>query len=193
MSEGDVPVSYSGSGVPEKSIRKASLEGILCKLLNFLKPETFVGAVKAINQKILAVLDDSESGRVDLGMFFAVLAPLCGGSPDKRKQIAYESLLWRPVNEGNTQIKKSDAQRYIKLLRAIYIPSHGISEILEIHGETDNSLVSLTEFVTMFDDPEWGFSIMSTLLKLETGDRSRHGRHVCATCRYPSSVLVSRR
>ncbi|KAL0369114.1 UNVERIFIED_CONTAM: putative TPR repeat-containing protein [Sesamum calycinum] len=185
MSEGDVPVSYSGSGVPEKSIRKASLEGILCKLLNFLKPETFVGAVKSINQKILAVLDDSESGRVDLGMFFAVLAPLCGGSPDKRKQIAYESLLWRPVNEGNTQIKKSDAQRYIKLLRAIYIPSHGISEILEIHGETDNSLVSLTEFVTMFDDPEWGFSIMSTLLKLETGDRSRHGRHVCATCRYP--------
>ncbi|KAL3642101.1 hypothetical protein CASFOL_012916 [Castilleja foliolosa] len=185
MNEGDAPVSYSGSGVPEKSIRKASLEGILAKLLNFLKPETFVGAVKAINQKILSVLDESESGRVDLGMFFAVLAPLCGGSAEKRKQIAYESLLWRPVNEGLTQIKKSDALRYIKLLRAIYFPSHGISEMLEIHGEMDNSSVSMTEFVSLFDDQEWGFSIMSILLNLETGDRSRYGRHVCATCRYP--------
>ncbi|CAA0813349.1 Uncharacterized TPR repeat-containing protein [Striga hermonthica] len=185
MSEGDVPISYSGSGVPEKSIRKASLEGILAKLLKFLKPETFVGAVKAINQKILSVLDESESGRVDLGMFFAILAPLCGGPAEKRKQIAYESLLWRPVNEGSPHIKKSDALRYIKLLRAIYIPSHGISEMLEIHGEIDNSLVSMAEFVTMFDDQEWGFSILSILLKLETGDRTRHGRHMCATCRYP--------
>ncbi|KAL7128148.1 hypothetical protein ABFS83_14G296800 [Erythranthe nasuta] len=185
MSESDVPVSYSGIGEPEKSIRKASLEVIICKLLNFLKPETFVGSVKAINQKILSVLDESDFGRIDLGMFFAVLAPLCGGSSDRRKQIAYESLLWRPVNEGSTQIKKSDAQRYIKLLRAIYIPSHGISEMLEIHGETDDSLVSVTEFVAMFDDQEWGFGIISTLLKLENGDRSRHGRHICATCRYP--------
>ncbi|XP_051123849.1 uncharacterized TPR repeat-containing protein At1g05150-like [Andrographis paniculata] len=185
MSETDVPVSYSGGGVPEKSIRKASLEGILRKLLDFLNPETFVGAVKAINQKLLSMLDESESGRVDLGMFFALIAPLCGGSADKRKQIAYESLLWRPVNEGNAHIKKSDAQRYIKLLRAIYIPSHGISEMLEIHGEADNSLVSLQEFITMFDDPEWGFGILSTLLKLEIGDRNRHGNHICAACRYP--------
>lgn len=185
MSEGDIPISYSGSDVPEKSIRKASLEEILHRLLSFLKPETFVGAVKAINQKILSVLDESESGRVDLGMFFAIIAPLCGGTADKRKQIAYESLQWRPVNEGNTQIKKSDAQRYIKLLRAIYIPTHGISEMLEIHGETDSSLFSFEEFVAMFDDQEWGFSIMSTLLKLENGDRCRHGSHVCGTCRYP--------
>ncbi|XP_047975572.1 uncharacterized TPR repeat-containing protein At1g05150-like [Salvia hispanica] len=186
MSEGNVPISYSGSGMPEKSIRKASLEGILHKLLSFLKPEAFVGAVKAINQKILCVLDETESGRVDLGMFFAVLAPLCGGSAENRKQTAYESLLWRPMNEGNAQIKKSDAQRYIKLLRRIYIPTHGISEILEIRGESDdNSLVSSTEFLAMFDNQEWGFGIMSTLLKLEGGDRSRHGHHVCCTCRYP--------
>ncbi|KAL3840258.1 hypothetical protein ACJIZ3_024849 [Penstemon smallii] len=185
MREGDVQISYSGSGLPEKSIRKSSLEGILRKLLDFLKPETFVGAVKAINQKILSVLDESETGRLDLGMFFAVLAPICGGSMDKRKQIAYESLLWRPVNEGNTQIKKSDALKYFKILRAIYIPSNGISEMLEIHGgEIDNTMVSLTEFCTMFDDQEWGFGILSALLKLETGDRNRHGSHVCATCRY---------
>ncbi|XP_059633293.1 uncharacterized TPR repeat-containing protein At1g05150-like [Cornus florida] len=185
MSENDVPVSYSGSGDPLKSIRKAALEEILRRLLNFLKPETFVGAVKAINQKILSVLDESESGRVDLGMFLAVLAPICGGSPDKRKRVAFDALLWRPVNEGGGMIKKIDASGYIKLLRTIYIPSQGASEILEIHGETDTSMVSLADFLVMFDDPDWGFGIMSSLLKLETRDRNRHGSHACSICRYP--------
>ncbi|KAL6995769.1 hypothetical protein U1Q18_005905 [Sarracenia purpurea var. burkii] len=186
MTENNAPVSYSGRGIPEKSIRKASLEVILRRLLNFVKPETFVGAVKAINQKILSVLDESESGRVDLGMFFAVLAPICIGSPENRKRVAFDALLWRPVNEeGSAQISKVDAARYIKLLRAIYIPAHGMSELLEIHGETDASMVSFTEFLTMFDDPDWGFGIMCTLLKLEAGDRNRHGNHICSVCRYP--------
>ncbi|RVW50359.1 putative TPR repeat-containing protein [Vitis vinifera] len=70
MTENDVPVSYSGGGVPEKSIRKPNLEVILRRLLQFLKPETFQGAVKAINERILSVLDETGSGRVDLGMFF---------------------------------------------------------------------------------------------------------------------------
>lgn len=61
----------------------------------------------------------------------------------------------------------------------------GVSEMLEIHGETDASLMSYTEFLVMFDDPDWGFGIMPTLLKLETGDRNRHGQHVCSVCRYP--------
>lgn len=185
MNENDSPVSYSGGGIPEKSIRKASLEGILRRLLNFLKAETFVGAVKAINQKILSVLDESESGRVDLGMLFAVLAPICSGLPEKRKRVAFDALTWQPVNEGSTQIRKVDAVRYIKLLRAIYVPSQGVSEMLELHGETDSSMVSLPEFLVMFDDPDWGFGIMSSLLKLETGDRNRHGNHACAICRYP--------
>ncbi|KDP38589.1 hypothetical protein JCGZ_04514 [Jatropha curcas] len=185
MNETDVPVSYSGGGVPEKSIRKPNLEEILQRLLNFLKPETFQGAVKAINERILSVLDDTGSGRVDLGMFYAVLAPICGGSPDKRKRIAFDALLWRPANEGSSQIKKVDAVGYIKLLRAIYVPSHGLSEMLEVHGETDSSMVSFNDFLVMFDDPDWGFGIMSTLVKLETGDRNRHGNHVCSVCRYP--------
>ncbi|KAK2990942.1 hypothetical protein RJ640_020919 [Escallonia rubra] len=190
MNENDTPVSYSGSGAPEKSIRKASLEGILRRLLSFLKPETFVGAVKAINQKILSVLDESESGRVDLGMFFAVLAPICIGPPDRRKRVVFDALLWRQVDAGGTQIKKVDAVGYIKWLRSIYIPSHGVSEMMEIHGETDTSMVSLAEFLVMFDDTDWGFGIMSTLLKLESGDRNRHGSHACAICRYP--VIGSR-
>ena len=57
---------------------------------------------------------------------------------------------------------------------------------MEVHGgETDASTVSLTEFIVMFDDPDWGFGIMSTLLRLETGDRVRHGGFVCSVCRYP--------
>ncbi|XP_058220707.1 uncharacterized TPR repeat-containing protein At1g05150-like [Rhododendron vialii] len=190
MTENNAPVSYSGMGVPEKSIRKASLEVILRRLLNFLKPETFVGAVKAINQKILSVLDESESGRVDLGMFFAVLAPIFGGTAERRKRVAFDALLWRPVNEDSTQIQKVDAQLYIKLLRAIYIPSLGMSEILEIHGETDSAMMSFTEFIAMFDDPDWGFGVMSGLVKLESVDRNRHGNHVCSVCRYP--VIGSR-
>ncbi|KAK8705681.1 hypothetical protein V6N13_049276 [Hibiscus sabdariffa] len=190
MNETDVPVSYSGGGAPQKSIRKPNLEEVLRRLLSFLKPETFQGAVKSINEKILSILDETGSGRVDLGMFYAVLAPICNGAPDKRKRIAFDALLWRPVNEGGSRIKKVDALQYIKLLRAIYIPSHGISEMLEIHGETDSSMVSFSEFLSMFDDPDWGFGIMSTLLKLETGDRNRHGRQVCSVCRYP--VIGSR-
>ncbi|XP_065880894.1 uncharacterized TPR repeat-containing protein At1g05150-like [Euphorbia lathyris] len=185
MTESDVPVSYSGGGVAEKSIRKPNLEEILRRLLNFLKPETFQGAVKAINERILSVLDESGSGRVDLGIFYAVLAPICSGHPDKRKRVAFDALLWRPVNEGSSQLKKVDAVHYIKLLRAIYIPSHGNSEMLEVHGETDSSMVSFNDFLVMFDDPDWGFGIMSTLLKLENGDRNRHGNQVCSVCRYP--------
>ncbi|GAU30690.1 hypothetical protein TSUD_39140 [Trifolium subterraneum] len=185
MSEHDVPVSYSGSGVPEKSIRKPNLEEILRKLLIFLKPDTFQGAVKAINERILSVLDENGSGRLDLGMFYAILAPICGGPPERRKRIAFDALLWRPMNEGGANLKKVDAVRYIKLLRAIYVPSHGSSELMELHGDLDTSMVSFSEFVVMFDDPDWGFGIMPILVKLETGDRNRHGKTMCSVCRYP--------
>ncbi|KAL5985855.1 hypothetical protein ACLOJK_027844 [Asimina triloba] len=185
MNETDVPISYSGSGAPEKSIRKAALEVILRRLLRFLKPETFQGAVKAINERILSVLDASGSSRVDLGMFFAVLAPICAGPPERRKRSVFDALLWRPVNEGGAQIRRADALRYIRLLRAVYIPLHGVSDMMQIHGETDESVISFPEFLQMFDDPDWGFGIMSTLVKLENGDRIRHGRHTCTICRYP--------
>ncbi|KAK9129610.1 hypothetical protein Sjap_010097 [Stephania japonica] len=190
MNETDVPLSYSGSGVPEKSIRKSLLEEILRRLLHFLKPETFQGAVRAINERILSVLDAASSGRVDLGMFYAVLAPICAGSPEKRKRAAFDALMSRPINEATAQIRRVDALAYIKFLRAVYIPSQGISELLEVREENDTSTISFPEFLVMFDDPDWGFGIMSTLLKLEHGDRTRHGNHTCAVCRYP--VIGSR-
>uniref|UniRef100_A0ACD5TWQ0 Uncharacterized protein n=1 Tax=Avena sativa TaxID=4498 RepID=A0ACD5TWQ0_AVESA len=186
MNETDVPVSYSGSGIPEKSIRKAALEVILRRLLSFLKPDTFQGAVKAMNERILSVLDASGSGRVDLGMFFAIIAPICSGPVDRRKRVVFDALLWRPASEGSRgQVRRSDALSYIKLLRAVYIPIHGASDMLEMHGESDPTMVSYTEFLEMFNDPDWGFGILSTLVKLEESDHVRHGSHTCSVCRYP--------
>ncbi|KAJ4767376.1 Calcium-binding tetratricopeptide family protein [Rhynchospora pubera] len=186
MNETDVPISYSGAGVPEKSIRKAALEVIIRRLLKFLKPDTFQGAVKAINERVLSVLDASGSGRVDLGLFFAILAPICAGSPDQRKRVVFDALIWRPANEpGATEVRRNDALTYIKLLRAVYIPSHGVSDMLEMHGESDPTMVPYHEFLEMFNDPDWGFGILTTLVKLEEGDRIRHGRQTCSICRYP--------
>ncbi|KAK4768683.1 hypothetical protein SAY87_003824 [Trapa incisa] len=188
MRDNDVPVSYSGTGVPQKSVRKPNLEQILRRLLHFLKPEAFQGAVKAINERILSVLDRTGSGRVDMGMFYAILAPICIGQPEKRKRVAYDALLWRSVNDdgaGPSQIRKVDALDYIRLLRAIYLPTGGSSELHEVQGEMDISLISFSVFLVMFDDRDWGFGILSTLMKLETGDRNRHGDHICSVCRYP--------
>ncbi|XP_071924090.1 uncharacterized TPR repeat-containing protein At2g32450-like [Coffea arabica] len=187
INEYSLPDSDSGSIFAERSIRKASLEGILRELLSFLKPETFVGSVKAINKKILSVFDEVYTGNIDRDLFFAVIAPLCSGPLERRKRVAYHALLCRPGHEGSSKIKRSDAQKYIKLLRAIYIPSFGVNDILEI-DDTDESMVSLTEFLAIFDDPDRGFGIMSTLLKLETG--KRNGSYVCATCR--SAIIGSR-
>ncbi|KAL3514116.1 hypothetical protein ACH5RR_026833 [Cinchona calisaya] len=166
----------------ERPIRKVSLEGILRELLGFLKPENFVGAVKAINKKILCVLDESNSGSVDFGLFFAIIAPLCKGSLDRRERVAYHALLLQPGSVGSSKIRKTDTQKYIKLLRAIYMPPLGVSEMLEVSEETDMSMVSFTEFLEMFVDPDRGFGILSTLWKLEIGNRN--GSYVCASCRF---------
>uniref|UniRef100_A0A0C9QLL8 TSA: Wollemia nobilis Ref_Wollemi_Transcript_28229_3695 transcribed RNA sequence n=1 Tax=Wollemia nobilis TaxID=56998 RepID=A0A0C9QLL8_9CONI len=179
------PLSQSGSGVSEKTIRKAALEKILRRLLHFLKPETFQGAVKAVNERLLTVLDETGSGRVDLGFFFAVLAPICAGPPEKRKRYAFDALVWRSTKGIGAQIGKVDASSYIRLLRAVYLPSGGVSDMMEVHGEDDAASVSFPEFLEMFDDPDWGFGIMNSLVKLETGDRVRHGRLCCAVCSYP--------
>ncbi|MGV7989029.1 hypothetical protein PJP10_32170, partial [Mycobacterium kansasii] len=75
------------------------MEVILRKLLHSLKPETFQGAVKAIDERVLAVLDATGSGRVDLGMFYAIVAPICAGPPEKRKRAAFDALIWRSMND----------------------------------------------------------------------------------------------
>ncbi|XP_043713752.1 uncharacterized TPR repeat-containing protein At2g32450-like [Telopea speciosissima] len=178
-------VSHSESEEPEKSIRKATLEVILRKLLHFLKPETFQGAVKAVDQQILSVLDATSSGRVDLGMFYAVIAPICAGEPGKRKRAAFDALLWRSRKEGQGVIGKVDALIYMRYLRLIYFPSQGYSDQLVAHVEEENKMISFPEFLQIFDDDRRGFGILSTLVKLETYGRIRHGGHSCQACRYP--------
>lgn len=60
----------------------------------------------------------------------------------------------------------------------------GTSELAELHGDDDKVQVSYPEFEDMFDEPNWGFGILSTLVKLETGDCVRHDGITCAACNY---------
>lgn len=79
--------------------------------------------MRAINERILAVLDRSGSGRVDVGMFFAILAPICGGSTDKRKRLVFDVLRWRASSAKEGVIPNTDVKLYITFLRAIYLPT----------------------------------------------------------------------
>ncbi|KAG0449764.1 hypothetical protein HPP92_027211 [Vanilla planifolia] len=46
-------------------------------------------------------------------------------------------------------------------------------------------MVSFGEYLEMFNDRDWGFGILSTLIRLEMGDRIRHGQYACSICQYP--------
>ncbi|KAI5064612.1 hypothetical protein GOP47_0021282 [Adiantum capillus-veneris] len=164
---------------------KHELEKILSRLLPFLKPDTFQGTVKAINKKVLNVLDQASSGQIDLGIFFAVIAPICAGSQDQRKKAAFDALAWRSSRGNSAEIPKTDASYYTRVLRAVYLPKQGVSDIMELHGEDDQSTMSFSQFQKLFDDPDWGFGILDVLVKLEASDRVRHRSQTCAVCAYP--------
>ncbi|KAL6007683.1 hypothetical protein ACLOJK_033184 [Asimina triloba] len=185
MAQTEVSMTYAGGGLPEISVRKAAWEVILRRLLPSLKPETFQGAVKAIDEKVLVALDATSSGRVDLGMFYAIIAPICAGQPEKRKRAAFDALNWRSMKGVQGEIGRGDVSIYLKYLRAIYFPSERMNSLIEVGVEEDDNMISFPEFVEMFDDVNSGFSILNTLLKLEDGDRIRHGGHCCDVCRYP--------
>ncbi|KAF9623578.1 hypothetical protein IFM89_003368 [Coptis chinensis] len=152
ISEMKVPVSYACIVGLEKYVWESALEAILRNLLHFLKPETFQGAVKAIKKRILSVLNSWESSKVDLGMLCAFLAPIRSGPPEQRKRTFFDALLWRYVGEGSLVVKKVDAMRYIKLLRAIYLSSQSTNRTSEFYGEVDVSTVSFSKFLEMFDN-----------------------------------------
>ncbi|XP_042509852.1 uncharacterized TPR repeat-containing protein At2g32450-like [Macadamia integrifolia] len=184
------PVSYSESEEPKRPlISKATLELILRKLLHYLTPEDFRVTVVKVNQKILRVLDATGSGRIDLGMFYAVIAPICAGEPGNRKRAAFDALLWRGTrrNDGQDVIQKVDALIYMRYLRLIYLSSpQGYRDQLVVHVEEDeNTMVSFPEFLQIFDDHRRGFGIFSTLVNLEIHGRFRRDEHSCDVCRYP--------
>lgn len=72
----------------------------------------------------------------------------------------------------------------LSLLNAYVFALQGTSELQEVHGEDDKAQVSYPEFLDMFDEPNWGFGILSTLTKLEQGDHVRHDGVICAGCAY---------
>ncbi|MCO5567212.1 hypothetical protein L7F22_020901 [Adiantum nelumboides] len=166
-------------------VHKHELEKMLSRLLHFLKPDTFQGAVKAINRNVLSVLDQAASGQIDLGLFFAVIAPICAGPPDKRKQVAFDALAWRSSRRNGEEILKVEATHYMRVLRVVYLPIQGASDLMELHGEDDQTTIPFSQFQELFDDPDWGFGILDVLVKLEASDRVRHGSQTCAICAYP--------
>lgn len=181
----DIKKELNGSKMPaSSSARKDELELLLRRLLHFLKPDTFQGAVKAINERVLSALDQWGSGSVSLGMFFAVLAPICGGLVEERKRAAFDFLVGHASKGITTEIPKADVSMYLKLLRAIYIPTQGASQIMELHGETEEGRVSFSNFEALFDDPDWGFGILDVVVKLEGSDRIRHDSQICVICSY---------
>ncbi|MCO5579383.1 hypothetical protein L7F22_033238 [Adiantum nelumboides] len=89
----DLKKKFNESKLPASfSVSKDKLEELLRILLHFLNPHTFQGAVKAVNERILSVLDRAGEGQVDAGMFGAILAPICAGHMEKRKRVAFEIL-----------------------------------------------------------------------------------------------------
>lgn len=182
----DLKKELNESKMPaSSSVRKDELEEVLRRLLHFLKPDTFQGAVKAINERILSVLDQACLGCVDLGKFFAVLAPICGGLVEKRKRAAFDFLVECASKGIKAEVPKADVSMYLKLLRAIYIPTQGASQMMELHGETEQGSISFSDFEALFDDPDWGFGILDVVVKLEGSDRIRHDSQICAICSYP--------
>eukprot|EP00250_Pteridium_aquilinum_P019821 c24588_g1_i1 orf=551-3034(+) len=171
--------------ISEKLIRKVELEKVIRRLLHFLKPEAYQGAMKLLNERILAVLDSTGSGRVDLGMVFAVLAPVCGGSLDRRKRTAFDALVFRSSKTIDGEILKQDAKKYLRVLRAAYVHSQGEGNHGEGTAGEDHTSLSFPEFVEMLDDPDCGFGILNVLAKLEMEDHVRHGRQACSVCCYP--------
>ncbi|KAJ7544177.1 hypothetical protein O6H91_09G120400 [Diphasiastrum complanatum] len=180
---GQLPLASGESNVG-KLMRKADLEKILQRMLPFLGAEVFQASVKAINEKILNVLDRTTTGRVDIGMFLAIIAPLCAGTPDKRKRAVFDILVWRASKGMGAEIPRADAKIYIKLLRLIYMPFQGTSELWEVHDDDEQAHISYSEFLEMFDDPDWAFGLMITIVKLEKVDRIRHSGQICSACSY---------
>ena len=183
----------SSSSSSVKSIRKEELEQVLRRLLPFLKPDAFQCAVKAINGHILGVLEGGaySSGRVDIGLFLALIAPICSGPRDKRKMVVFDALAWRRSSSSKDLPKdvvpKSDVSLYLRWLRAIYFPvTTRVDGKLKIYPHPQQaSTVSFPDFVSMFDDPNSGFGILDLVSKLENSDNVRHYGQTCVVCSYP--------
>ncbi|KAH7685416.1 EF-hand-containing protein [Dioscorea alata] len=179
----------------ERKLRKSELEIILRKHLCFLQPECFQSAMKAVDEKVLVALDVTGSGKVDLGMFIAIVAPICAGPAEKRKRAAFDALRWRLTKyEYQGEIAKVDAAVYLRYMRAIYYPSQMLTDVLEGYEEEhEKMMISFHEFVDMFDDIDCGFGIMNALMKLEDAEKVYNkSKQCCSVCKYRITGLMFR-
>ena len=133
-------------------------ERILKRLLKFSSPATFQSVMKAVNERILSKLDRHGRGLVNIGLFLAVLTPICAGSIDERKAAMFEILLWT-FDQTEFTLPKSEALYFLAMLKAIYRdvalpdpPTAGSDERL-----------TMTEFGDIVDDPNEGLAMISVL------------------------------
>jgi hypothetical protein len=71
-------------------------------------------------------------------MFFAVLAPLCGGPVEKRKRLVFDILRRRVSFPKEGVAPNADVKYYMKYLRAIYLPSQVYYFPVPILAKTSN-------------------------------------------------------
>ncbi|XP_042519156.1 uncharacterized TPR repeat-containing protein At1g05150-like [Macadamia integrifolia] len=129
----------------EKTIRRKCLADALIRHNKEFQRNTKLNLFKEINQKILSVLDSTRSGRVEFGMFYAVIAPTCAGEPKNCKRAAFDALLWQSRRkEGRDVMEKVDALKYMRYLRLLYFPSQGCSTTDQLvgHVEEENTMIS---------------------------------------------------
>ena len=91
--------SFSNASL-RRTLPRAQLELELRQLLPRLNPEPLAQVVRTLNLRVIRQLE--HQGSVDLALFLAVLAPICRGSWEARKQVrgggvpGVQGLLTRP-------------------------------------------------------------------------------------------------
>eukprot|EP00850_Spirogloea_muscicola_P004248 SM000018S03613 [mRNA] locus=s18:342383:347099:+ [translate_table: standard] len=173
--------SHSLTPSSDRMLNKASMEKICRALLPKLSPQVFQQAMRALNVRIFALLDD-KSGKLDLGMFLAIIAPLCSGTPEQRKQCAFNALSWN-VGRASGVLGLPAAKAYFQLLRQVYLAIQH-DQILDLPS-SPNEDINVISFAAFDERFSQAFPILPILIKLEEDDRVRHGRQSCAVCSHP--------
>lgn len=176
----------SVAGGEGKIVRKANVEKIFRRLLdNFTTAQTFAQAMKFINQRMLAVLDQDENGTVDLGKVLAVVAMLSATTTDTRVHTAYDILLWRAKKKEDGQLPRAHARNFFRELRLVYKPSSVDAATIPaaVATSADPDLISRQEFAAMFESDD-GFNYLPTFQRIEEFERVRHHGLKCAATGY---------
>eukprot|EP00897_Mesotaenium_endlicherianum_P007078 jgi/Mesen1/6399/ME000329S05572 len=165
-----------------KVVPKSTMEALLRRLLPALTPEPFQAAVKALNERVLTVLDPQGASQVPLGPALAAMALLCAGGVAERCHVAYEALCW---HSGGTpgQLARAEADAYLGSLSRMYLPSVSGTGPQGAGGfAAESGVVSHADFTALLLQE---LPVLETLSKLESCDRERHNGLHCCVCSCP--------